>query len=145
MNWTEFEESDKEYPEKLVEKSIEGFSKATKGLAELKISELNDISRISSKVSGDFVFNVKLTSPLVKEYSFKVMTFGYDVKLTPINFILDDSIHQEIYKEKLEYGHYMVCKDGAIFSKTLEKIFKSQKFVETVTGLMKIARKNQKP
>jgi len=143
--WKSFEESDKEYPEKLVEKSIEGFSNATKGLAELKILELSDYTRITTKVPGDFIFSVRLVSPNVKEYSFKVLTFGYDVKLNPINFIAEDSIHQEIYNEPLEYGQYMVCNDGNMFSKTLEKIFTSKKFVETVSGLMKIARKNQKP
>jgi hypothetical protein len=144
MKWKNFEESDKEYPEKIVEKSIEGFSKATKGLVELKVSELSDIARITSQLQDDFVFNVRLVSPYVKEYSLKVLTFSYGIELSPISFIVEDSIHQELYKEPLKYGHHMVCKDGEMFSAALEKIFSSDRFVETVTGLMKIARKNNK-
>lgn len=144
MKWANFEETDKEYPEKLVEKSIEGFSKATKGLAELKISELNDINRIMSKVEGDFIFNVWLVSPYVKEYMFKVLTFGYDIQLNPINIRIEDSIYQEIVGNPVVLSKNIVCKDDLEFSSLLEKVFSSNKFVETVTGLMKIARKNQK-
>ncbi len=144
MKWKQFEESEREYPEKIVEKSIEGFSKATKGLAELKISALSDIGRITSKIHDDFVFRVVLTSPHLKEYSLTVLTFGYGIELYPIQFIADNAIHIELYKEPLEYSQSMVCKDGAMFSKALEKIFSSKRFVETVTGLMKVARKNIK-
>lgn len=144
MKWKQFEESEREYPEKIVEKSIEGFSKATKGLAELKISALSDIGRITSKIHDDFVFRVMLTSPHLKEYSLTVLTFGYGIELYPIQFIADNAIHIELYKEPLEYSQSMVCKDGEMFSKALEKIFSSKRFVETVTGLMKVARKNIK-
>jgi hypothetical protein len=141
MKWNQFEESDREYPEKIVEKSIAGFSKATKGLAELKISALSDIGRITSKLHDDFIFRVMLISPNVKEYSLTVLTFSYGIELCPIRFIAEAAIHEELYKEPLEYGQSMVCKDGEMFSSALEKIFSSKRFVETVTGLMKIARK----
>ncbi len=144
MKWKQFEESEREYPEKIVEKAIDGFSKATKGLAELKITALSDIGRITSKVQEDFVFRVSLISPNVKEYSLTILTFGYGIELSPISFIADEAIHLELYKEPLKYGHTMVCKDGETFSKALEKIFSSKRFVETVTGLMKVARKNIK-
>lgn len=142
MKWTNFEESEKEYPEKIVERTIEGFSKATKGLVEMKISELSDMARITTKVPGDFLFTVRLISPFVKEYSLKLLTFGYDVEINPINFIVEAGIHKELYKEPLGYGAYMTCEDGQMFENVLKKIFSSQKFKETVTGLMKIARKN---
>ena len=144
MKWKQFEESGREFPEKIVEKSIEGFSKATKGLAELKISALSDVGRLTSKIQDDFVFRVVLTSPHVKEYSLTVLTFGYGIELHPIQFIADSAIHLELYKEPLEYGHTMECKSGEIFSIALEKIFSSKRFVEIVTGLMKVARKNIK-
>jgi hypothetical protein len=142
MKWKQFEESNREYPEKIVEKSIEGFSKATKGLAELKISALSDIGRITSKIQDDFVFRVVLLSPHVKEYSLTVLTFSYGIELSPIRFIADYAIHMELYKEPLEYGQSMVCKNGEMFSEVLEKIFSCERFVETVAGLMKVARKN---
>lgn len=144
MKWKNFEESEKEYPEKIAEKTIEGFSKATKGLAELTVHELSDTSRITARLSGDFLFNIRLSSPYVPEYSLKVMTFGYDIELNPIYFKLDHAIHLELYEEPLEYGHEMECKDGAEFSEVLEGVFSSNKFKDTVTGLMKIARKNYK-
>ena len=144
MKWEQFEESEREYPEKIVEKSIEGFSKATKGLAELKISALTDIGRITSKIYDDFVFRVVLTSPQLKEYSFTVLTFSYGIELHPIKFIADDAIHLELFNERLKNGQTMKCEDGEMFSKVLEQIFSSKRFVEIVTGLMKVARKNIK-
>jgi hypothetical protein len=144
MKWNTFTESDKEYPEKIAEKSIEGFSKATMGLAELTINPLSDSERISSKVSGDFLFNIKLISPYLPQYRLKIMTFGYDIMLNPIFFILEDSIHQEIYKERLKFGEQMVSADEKDFSECLEAAFSSNTFNETVTGLMKIAKKFQK-
>lgn len=142
MKWQDFEESEKEYPEKIVAKAIEGFPKATKGLVEMEISELSDISRITTKVPGDFLYSVRIVSPYVGDYSLKLMTFGYDVELNPINFILEEGIRKELYKEPLGYEKYFVCKDGPMFEDVLKKVFSSQKFTETVTGLMKIARKN---
>lgn len=144
MKWGQFEESEREYPEKIVEKSIEGFSKATKGLAELKISALSDVVRLTSKIQDDFVFRVVLISPHVKEYSLTVLTFGYGIELNPIQFIADSAIHRELYNKPLEYGQAMDCENGEIFSNALEEIFSSKRFVEIVTGLMKVARKNIK-
>lgn len=144
MKWKQFEESEREYPEIIVEKSIEGFSIATKGLAELKISPLSDVGRITSKINDDFVFKVVLTSPYVKEYNMTVLTFGYGIELQPIQFIADSAIHLELYREPLKYGQIMECKNGEMFSKVLENIFLSFRFLEIVTGLMKVARKNNK-
>lgn len=144
MNWTDFEESGKEYPEKIVERAIAGFSKATKGLAELAIKELRDVARILTKLPADFVFNVRLVSPFVSGYSFKIITFGYDINLNPIMFTIDDeAIHKELYNELLEDESYIVCPNGEAFERILEKVFLSQKFIETVAGLMKIAKKYQ--
>jgi hypothetical protein len=144
MKWNNFEESDKEYPEKIAERSIEGFSKATKGLAELKVSELSDMARITTRVQGDFLYNIRLISPFVNEYSLKIMTFGYDIELSPINFILDEAIHLELYNEPLKYDSNMVCQDSKMFSNVLEKVYASKRFTDTVAGLMKIARKYNK-
>jgi hypothetical protein len=141
MEWNSFEESSKEYPESIAEKSIEGFSKATKGLAELKIIELSDMARLSSKVSGDFLFEIRLVSQHIGDYSLKVMTFGYDIELNPIYYILDDVIYHELFQEKQEYGKSMVCENGEEFNKLLRNVYKSTKFKDTVAGLMKIARK----
>ena len=149
MNWNEFVESEKEYPEKIVAKAIEGFPKATKGLVEMKISELTDNSRLLSNMPNDFLYSVRLVSPYVKDYSHKLLTFGYDVELNPINFILEEGIYKELEAHFVylatnqhSFEKYMICKDGEMFEEILKKVFSSQKFTETVSGLMKIARKN---
>jgi hypothetical protein len=63
MEWNNFTESKKEYPEEIVSKTISGFSKATSHLLEIQISPVADFA---SDLQVDFEFRVLLISNSIK-------------------------------------------------------------------------------
>lgn len=96
MEWKSFKESDKEYPEKIVNESISGFYASTNKLVEMQVSEISDSSRIISGLYSDFQFRLRLKSEYVSKYSFDIFTFGYNIELAPIKVIMEDSIFEEM-------------------------------------------------
>ena len=144
MEWKDFSESSVEYPEKIVSDTIEGFSKATKGLAEIVITELNDVSSVLSNLSTEFNYAVYLKSDMVSQYRMKIFTFGYNVELLPISVNLNKDIYFEIHKKNKATNTTLELKTESDFKLYLQAIFSSQHFKKVVGGLLKIAKKVEK-
>lgn len=143
MKWQEFTESSKEYPEKILESSIAGFEKATKGLVQMTITSAGDIDFITSHLENDFQFIVYLRSEYVKKYRLKLLTMGYNVELTPIFLSLEETIFEHIFQRPMKHRELLIIKSEEELKGMLEQIFTSSRFVEIVSGVMKIARRNQ--
>lgn len=144
FTWEDFSESNKEYPEEIVNKTIDGFSKATKGLVEIAVRKLDGSSAFAYGLGTDFSFRIYLVSPIIDDYRFKILDFGYDVKMTPVYYKMESEIHDEIYGT----DDFFISSDvrtikNEDFMQELQKIFKTQIFSDLVSGLMKIAVKAQ--
>ncbi len=137
-----FKEPEVNFPDKIVHEEIKDFENATQGLASLSILELDDIERISaSGIDNTFLYRILLTSQYLKGYSFKVIEFGYDVSLYPVNLILQSEIGDELgIKASILRPPKIVCPDEENLVKAINAVFSTDKFRTTVGGLMKIAR-----
>lgn len=147
MNWKKFKELDKEYPEVIVEKKIAGFDNATDGLASLGIVKLDGVQALNAPVSGDFKFALYLYSPNLKGYKFNVLYFGYDIRLSPIDIKIEDSIDEEIRRGSASDKVTIIPLNITIrtnedFQKLLDTIFSSNAFESVVGGLLKVAKKS---
>lgn len=138
MEWNNFKESNREYPEEIISKAVEGFSKATSNLLDIHIKQVDFINEIHM----DFEFTVLLVSNTIKSYRFEIFRFGYNVDIFPVQSILEESIFEELTTKKMKYKEKIIHKDEANFKEIIELIFKSNRFNEIVSGLMKISRKN---
>lgn len=141
MEWLPFKESDKELPEIVVEKMIEGFSTATKELAHLAVSTVSDINRLSTKLNTRFQFDLNLYSNKLPDYSFRIFRFGYNVNIYPVTIMVSSAILKDLNNGGNDFGTIEVIDEESDFKKVVELIFKSNKFIETVGGVMKIASK----
>ena len=139
MEWNKFTESKREYPEELVEKSIQGFSKATSNLLEIEVSR---VSEFAGNLYLDFEFRVLLLSNSLKSYKFEVFRFGYNVDLFPVKLILDETIFEELFSRKMRHREKVSSETEDKFRDALINIFNSHRFSEVVSGLMKISRKH---
>lgn len=138
MEWNRFRESEKEYPEELVEKTIEGFSKATSHLCEIQI---NPVADFAGDIYVDFEFRVLLLSSTIKSYKFEIFRFGYNVDLFPVFSILDETIFEELTDKKMGRKQKLKQSNEKEFQHLLNAIFNSKRFEEVVSGLMKISKK----
>ncbi len=138
MEWNNFKESNREYPQEIISKAVEGFSKATSNLLDIHIKQVDFINEIHM----DFEFTVLLVSNTIKSYRFEIFRFGYNVDIFPVQSILEESIFEELTTKKMKYKEKIKHKDEANFKEIIELIFKSNRFNEIVSGLMKISRKN---
>lgn len=119
----------------------EGFTKAAKGLAELRTMTLRDVQQITSGLSTDFQYALYLKSDMVPEYRLKVLTFGYDVELMPVKIVLNNDIAEELHGKKLVRGDYITIETEEKFRDYLSSVFRSNHFVNVVSGLLKLAQK----
>jgi hypothetical protein len=145
MIWKKFKESEIELPDILVENITKGFSTATMGLVDLSVDEKSDISRIRRNLGTRFQFIVSLVSEHLPDYSFQVFEFGYDVSLYPVKMKITKSIFDELTNKGEGLGDITIFNDEESFKTTVELVFNSNKFTEIISGLMKIARKNDTP
>ncbi|MDO6745515.1 hypothetical protein Q4553_13150 [Tenacibaculum soleae] len=139
MEWNEFKESEKEYPEDIVAKTIDGFSKATSHLCEIQISP---VESFVGDLFVDFEFRVLLLSNTIKSYKFEVFRFGYNVDLFPVFSIIDENIFEELTKKKMRRKQKTIQSNEKEFQEFLNGIFGTSRFKEVVSGLMKISRKH---
>lgn len=144
MEWKKFQQSPREYPEKIVLTTIAGFSKATEELVELIVVPMLAPDRIASHLGNDFLFNVYLRSALVGSYKMKVISFGYNVELAPIFVDIEDTIFESTFQRRKKPEETIKCSEGEDFKNLIEEVFRSPRFMEIVSGIMKIAAKNKK-
>jgi len=140
MKWEKFEESKTELPEVIVEKLIEGFSIATKDLAQLSVIEFTTNERLTSKLKTRFQFKLILSSKDVPDYSFKVLEFGYAVNIYPVKLIISNAILFELNNNS--EAPEQILNSEKDFKEAVELVFSTKSFTEIVSGLMKIAKRH---
>lgn len=146
MEWNQFTESPKQYPEVIVENAVKGFAKATNDLVEIAISPKRGFSKLNSKLEERFQFNCTLFSKHLEDYSFTIFELGYDIEIFPVTILMETSIYFDLLrKKKIEGDVKSSLLTEESLTNLLETIFKSDRFTEIVSGLMKIAKKNKLP
>lgn len=145
MEWQNFEESRHEYPEMVVESIVKGFDKATKNLARLIVVPISGIEQITSGLSTDFQFEVRLLSQTLSQYKLMLFKLGYDVNMYPVSVIFNTDIAEELYPSK-RIGERTVfqLKNEEELILIIEKLVGTTFFKDTVSGLMKISLKYMK-
>lgn len=142
MEWDQFEEAKIENPEIKIELLTEGFYEASKNLLRLSIRELSDSERIMSNMSTTFQYELVMYSEYVPQYKYIVFSIGYNVTIYPVIFSVDIEILKELYPDKRINPYFKVTiTTEEELEQFCQKVFKTRKFVETVSGLMKIAKK----
>lgn len=150
MEWKiNFSESDKEIPCNILKKIINEFNRIANGQEELQLHSLifsnKDIERYWS-LNNYFKFKLTLTCPHLKDFSMKVLWYGYDVDLEKVDVILNDEIHKEIGNSWGETdGKKLIITNGTEFIEFLYAVFSSKKFCNTVSGLNTILRNKENP
>jgi len=138
--WEKFVEPDFEMPNVVVNRLIDGFEAATTGLASLKVIELTGYTRNNDLDQG-FQYAVILTSKFTGNYNFEIFRFGFDVDGYPVAVIIDEGIAFELSetsRERLRLAY--TPQNQSDFEESIQFIFSTRKFKNTVGGLMKIAR-----
>jgi hypothetical protein len=136
--WNKFEPSANQYPERIVEEKIEGFSQATNNLANLVIEAKSGLEAWSMTNDLDFLFVVTLNSPKIPYFGYEVFTFGYKPTLMPIFVKVESGIADELHMSH----SYNEIRSEKQFKELLSKIFDTKKFKEVVGGVMKVAQKS---
>lgn len=137
-----FEEPKANFPDKVMLEIMKSFETATQGLASLSIQEMRGISRLGlGNLGTTFQYKIVLTSKYLKEYSFEVTSFGYDVSIYPVMFHIEEEIASEMgIGEDINGNCKLSSENEEQLVKAVEAVFSTEKFKNTVGGLMKIAR-----
>ncbi|MBK9161157.1 MAG: hypothetical protein IPM27_06290 [Nitrosomonadales bacterium] len=144
--WTEkFKEPEVEFPHKLLANLISSFEDVAENLASLRLVRLDGVSKMTSHISCEFQFKLVLVSDELSGYSFEVFRFGYGVTLYPVEIIFEDDIGEELGVAKANFSdeRSLELENQEVYMKTITAALTSNRFKETVGGLIKIARENQ--
>jgi len=137
MKWNKFNESERIYPDEIVNKLIKGFPNATGQLLELVV----ETSMHNFETQTDFVFRLLLVSHRLENYRFKVATFGYNVEIYPVSIVLDEQIYNELFNIRMLAKDIKKKDTEQEFEELMIKAFESERFQEVVSGLLKISQK----
>lgn len=137
MKWNKFSESERIYPDEIVNKLIKGFSNATGQLLELVV----ETSMHNFETQTDFEFRLLLVSHRLENYRFKVATFGYNIEIYPVLIVLDEQIYNELLNIRMLAKDIIKKDTEQEFEELMIKAFESERFQEVVSGLLKISKK----
>lgn len=140
MEWTQFKPLDNKTAEEVIDKMITGFSEATGNLVDMQIVQKTGPELLASKLIAQFKYDLVLFSSLVRGYKFSFFEFGYDVTLYPCYIKMDDEIALQINKNNTILVHNETEVENIV-----KEIFASKRFLEVVSGLMKIAGNQDLP
>lgn len=154
-----FKEPKENFPEKLLQEITSHFPAATNDLVQLDIIEISKREKVNllGGLNNNFQFKAVLASSYLRGYSFKVFEFGYDVSIYPAFIEVEEEMGGEMWskywndddsteflfdiQQDRDENTYIIQSDNEdSFEAALEAIFKTDKFMTTVGGLMKIAR-----
>lgn len=136
MEWKNFDIEEINTPSETVEKSLNGFENATKGLLKLTLFEKSELERLRKKYLPSFQFDLVLHSQFMTNYKFDVLELLYDVTLYPCAIILEKGIAHELDVKNSQL--VVALENEEELQKTLEKVFSTKRFESIVAGLMKI-------
>jgi len=136
MEWKDFNIEQVNTPNETIEKTINGFEKATKGLLKLNLIEKSDIERMRKKNLPSFQYDLVLHSPFMPNYKFDVLELFYDVTLYPCILIMEDGIDDELNINPFDKN--IKLQNEEELKQTLEKLFNTKRFESIIAGLMKI-------
>lgn len=137
-----FKEPTSEFPEKVVADIIAPFENITENLACLNLIMLDQYTRISSHLDDNqFQFSLNLASKELRSYSFELFRFGYGVSLYPVSLLVQEDIGAELKLRKAIWGSPAKCSTETEFKVLVIGILQSQKFKDTVGGLIKVAKR----
>ncbi|UQB67619.1 hypothetical protein [Epilithonimonas zeae] len=135
MDWKKFEIKKLNTPTEVVLDVISGFSEATNNLLKLTLVKKSEVELLNSKYSANFSDDLVLHSQFMRAYKYIVFELFYNVQLYPCALKIEYGI-----KAELNISDSLVqIENEENLRHTLELIFKTSKFTEIVSGLMKIA------
>lgn len=108
----------------------------------------------SGKGENRFVYSFFLVAPALSHYRYKLLTIRHDVSLYPVRVDVEDRIFQEIdprfQVEQLDpdgelINSYLEARSEDEFLDLLKAIFRSEKAMQVVTGLLSQSDPNWQP
>ncbi|OXB06357.1 hypothetical protein B0A81_13660 [Flavobacterium plurextorum] len=141
MEWNKFEPLKITTPDEIILSAINGFTEATKNLADMLLLEKSEQARINSKLYTNFQYELILHSKYINGYNFLLLEVGYDITIYPATIFLEIDIHDEINNTFTLEKKTTVIKDEEEFKKTLQLVFQTDRFKKLVSGVMKLASK----
>ncbi|WP_156034061.1 hypothetical protein [Aeromonas jandaei] len=136
-----FQEMPVELPEVYISNLTSNFSNHTNNLTFLEIIHSRKDSYSISNTVGNFSFSMILRSQFLGHYSFRVLDFSYNISIYPVLFNIEGDIAAELgVRENSFTGEFIYeCQDENEIIKLLSRIFSSQKFNNSVSGLMRLS------
>lgn len=136
-----FQEMPVELPEVYISNLTSNFSNHTNNLTFLEIIQSRKESYSISNTVGNFSFSMILKSQFLGHYSFRVLDFSYNISIYPVLFNIEGDIAAELGVHEHSFtGDFLYeCQNENEIMMLLSRIFSSQKFNNSVSGLMRLS------
>jgi len=131
-----FQEPDFEKPRSIFEQQAKLLPTLTGDLVYAEVTELSLERAHFDSISDDFAYGFYITSRLLANYSFKILSFSHDVEMYPVKLNINSEIRRE-----LNIKHVLVeVKSPQELESLLEKILTSDKISKTIGAIIKMSK-----
>lgn len=135
MEWKTFNIDKIKTPSEIIDKEVEGFTKATNGLLMLSLIAKTNIEKIKTRYTADFQYDLVLHSQRLRKFRFDVFELLFDATLFPCHVVIEKGIQEEFGLQ----SPFFSIENEKQLTEIIEKIFQSARFEEIVNGLMRIS------
>lgn len=94
---------------------------------------------MTGMLRSDFVFRFDLTSRFLQSYKFRVFSFGHDITLYPVNFMIDADISKELGLPSGVFGGKVEVSDPEGLTRLLQGVFQTKRLGSVIGSIMRLA------
>ena len=134
---TSYEEAKADPPHKFIREQCNLLPKLTGDMVYASITEMDSTTRIYDDMSNDFEYDFVLEGKFLGDFSYRIMSFSYDISMYPVRISVNDEIAKSLgYESKVTE-----IASQEELEKFLGEVLKSGRVTEIISSIIKLSKK----
>lgn len=134
---TSYEEAKTDPPLKFIQEQCSLLPKLTGDMVYADIEEMDSSTKIYDNMSNDFEYDFVLIGKFLGDFSYRIMSFSYDISMYPVRISVNDEIAKSLkYESKIS----KIASQEEL-EKFIGEVLKSGRVTEVISSIIKLSKK----
>jgi len=133
---TSYEEAKTDPPHKFIREQCNLLSKLTGDMVYAYIKEMDPYTSIHDSMQNDFQYDVVLAGKFLDDFSYRIMSFSYDISMYPVRISVNDEIAKSLGSE----SKITEIASQEELEKFLGEVLKSGRVTEVISSIIKLSK-----
>jgi len=134
---TSYEEAKTDPPHKFIKEQCNLLPKLTGDMVYAYIKEMDSGTRIYDDMKNDFEYDFVLGGKFLDDFSYRIMSFSYDISMYPVRISVNDEIAKSL-KYESNIAEIASLEELKEF---LGEVLKSGRVTEVISSIIKLSKK----